>query len=132
MNTQKKITAKETIAQQLFENTTSQFPSSLITEILERLEDTREYSSISGNYDHSVQNLSDACFISTDEFSTKLDKLQKYHESDECDKVSKLVEFAENTLTHKEACFLAVSTMHRMSTMESASGLIKLLKGLGG
>jgi hypothetical protein len=136
MTTKTKITPKEEIANHLFEHTTSQFPSALAVEILERIEDTRSHeSNVATGYNHEERDFLAACGITdVDGFKDKLEKLAEFHSTQS--NHSEAVEFLETHFSKKEiACHAINVTRKAFETQESSlsgplSELAKLLKRL--
>jgi inorganic pyrophosphatase/exopolyphosphatase len=71
----------------------------------------------------------EACNVDKESFHKKLEDLKNYHISDKSTKLSQVVEQMEKTFSIREACFFAISNMSKMVEMETASELIKVLKG---
>ncbi len=136
MSTKTKITPKEEIANHLFEHTTSQFPSALAVEILERIEDTRSHDSdVVTGYNHEEHDFLAACGITdVDGFKNKLERLAEFHSTQS--KHSQAVEFLETHFSKKELAYHAINVTRKAFEREesslggSLSELAKLLKRL--
>lgn len=96
------LTPKEKIAETLFNETTANFPSKLITEILTRISDERVSEITTYRpYNHDAGNILEACGLTENDVKSFTDKFTEYMASDEVSKLSEGIEFVENSDTSR-------------------------------